>query len=86
VELNSHKTFEERVAASDILISKYGLNVPVVYDTMDDTFDKNYAVWPERYYIIKQTEAEPVLDWIFYPNVEVGYDRQKNRRYIDVDP
>jgi len=77
VELSSHKTFEERVAASDILISKYGMNIPVMYDTMADEFDKNYAVWPERYYIIKQTEEQPVLDWIFYPNVEVGYNRQE---------
>jgi len=77
VDIKSHKTFEERVAASDILTSKYGLKIPVVYDTMANEFDKHYAVWPERYYIIQQAGAEPVLDWIFYPNVEVGYNRQE---------
>jgi len=69
--LESHKTFEDRVAASDILINKHGLNVPMMYDTMADKFDKEFAVWPERYYIIKDNK----IDRIFNPTTDFGFDR-----------
>jgi len=72
VDLPSHQSFEDRVAASDILINKYGFNrVPVYYDTMNDAFDSQFSVWPERYYIIKDGN----IDHIFSPTIEYGFDR-----------
>jgi hypothetical protein len=40
VELSTHKTFEDRVSASEILVNKYNFKVKIMYDTMDDEFDK----------------------------------------------
>jgi len=71
VDLPTHKTFEDRVAASDILINKYGLKSPMMYDTMSDEFDKEFSVWPERYYIIKDNRIVN----IFYPVIDFGFDR-----------
>jgi len=83
VDLPSHKTFEDRVEASKLLIKAYGLKVPVIYDTMKDKFDEAFAVWPERYYIIIQDGDGPHMGWIFYPNVEVGYDRARIEEVLE---
>jgi len=73
VDIPSHKSFEDRVDSSDILINKYQFKIPVMYDTMTDEFDKNYAVWPERYYIIRDNK----LVYIFCPTVDFGFDREE---------
>jgi len=79
VELNTHQTFEERVSASDILINKYNLRIKMMYDTMADEFDKAYAVWPERYYLVKDSK----MVQIFSPTVDFGFDRDAMRREIE---
>jgi len=71
VDIPSHKTFEDRVNASDILIKKYGLKIPVFYDTMTNEFDQQFAIWPERYYIIKDNK----IDFVCEPTDEFGFDR-----------
>jgi len=71
VELNSHKTFAERVQASELLINKYGCKIPVMYDGMDNQFDKVFAVWPERYYLLSHEKVK----YIWYPTTEFGYNR-----------
>jgi len=80
VDLPSHKTFEDRINASDILINKYGLKIPVLYDTMDDTFDNLYAVWPERYYIV----CDGLIDVVFSPTVDFGFDRETMERALTI--
>jgi len=79
VDIPSHKTFEDRVTSSDILINKYGLNIPVMYDTMTDEFDKKYAVWPERYYIIRNNK----MDYIFEPTIDFGFDRSEMENQLN---
>jgi len=71
VDLPSHKTFEDRVASSDILLNKYKLEIPMMYDTMDDAFDKEFAVWPERYFIV--IDYKMVV--VFEPTLRFGFDR-----------
>jgi len=73
VDIPDHKTFDERVSASDIIIEKYGFQVPIIYDTMENCFDNAFAVWPERYYLIKSGKVEH----IFSPSVEFGFDRDE---------
>lgn len=70
VELASHKTLDDRINAANLLISKYNCNIPILLDNMNDEFDDNYAVWPERYYIIQNG----VMKHIFYPTIEFGFD------------
>jgi len=83
VEIADHKSFEERVAASDILIDQYQYKLPVVYDTMTDDFDKKFAVWPERYYLVRKNDyGKYVLEWISYPSLEIGVDRDEMERLL----
>jgi len=79
VELTTHKNFNERVKASDILVDKYNFKVKIMYDTMEDEFDKEYAVWPERYYIVKDGK----MVQIFSPTTDFGFDREAMRREIE---
>jgi len=53
--------------------SKFGLssNIPIFLDTMENLFDKEFAVWPERYYI----SIDGVLQYVAFPNHEFGYNR-----------
>jgi len=79
VDLSSHTTFAERVEASHILTKKYGLNIKMMYDTMSDAFDKTFAVWPERYYLIRDNKMEK----IYAPTIEFGFDREKMKDDLD---
>jgi len=71
VDLPTHKTFADRVAASKILINKYGCRIPVMYDGMDNKFDSIFAVWPERYYLVSNDK----MQYIWYPTTEFGFNR-----------
>jgi len=71
VDLPTHSTFEDRVKASDILISKYGLKIPVMYDTMENMFDEKFAVWPERYYLV----VDQKMKKIYKPKTNFGFER-----------
>lgn len=79
VELTTHANFAERVSAGDILQDKYNLKVKFMYDTMADEFDKAYAVWPERYFIVKDGKMVRV----FSPTQDFGFDREAMRREIE---
>jgi len=50
----NHKTIEERIeVAKKHLVEERNCKIPVLVDTMDDSFEKVYKGWPERYYIIQ---------------------------------
>lgn len=79
VELTTHANFAERVSASDILRDKYNLKVKIMYDTMADEFDQAYAVWPERYFIVK----DGLMVRVYSPTTDFGFDREEMRRDIE---
>jgi len=49
----SHQSLEDRLACARKLV-ELGLELPLVVDTMADSFCGQYASWPERFYIIYQ--------------------------------
>lgn len=71
VDLPSHATMSDRINASDILINKYDLKLPILYDTMENLFDEEFAVWPERYYMIQNK----IFSVLYEPTTEFGFDR-----------
>lgn len=77
--LSSHKNFEERVKASDLLTGKYGCKIPLLFDGMDDTFDAEFAVWPERYFVVK----DGVMKYIWLPSIEFGFDRIEMKNILE---
>jgi len=49
-----HKTIEERIeVAKKNLVEERNCKVPVLVDTMEDSFESLYKGWPERFYIIQ---------------------------------
>jgi len=73
VDIHDHRNFAERVAASQILLNKFDFKIPLLYDTMDNLFDKEYAVWPERYYLVFNNEL--LLN--YEPQITFGFDRKR---------
>jgi hypothetical protein len=53
VEVKEHRTLEERLAAARKMVEATELEVPVLADTMDNTFLKLYSPWPFRFFVIK---------------------------------
>jgi len=70
VDLPSHKTFEDRKKAAMLLQDKFGCKIPMLLDTMEDKFDEEFAVWPERFFVL---QSEKMLR-VFYPDSEFGFD------------
>jgi len=72
IEIPNHKTFGDRQNAAKLLKEKFNLQLPVLLDSMENKFDQEYAVWPERYYFIKNGK----FGIIGQPTTEFGYDRK----------
>jgi len=72
IDLPNHKTISDRTHAASLLKDKFNLQIPVLLDSMTNNFDQEYAVWPERYYFIKNGKLEKIGQ----PTTEFGYDRK----------
>jgi len=71
--LPSHQTIEDRANAAKMLVSKYDCKLPILLDTMNDTFDKEFAIWPERYYVVRNG----FIEHVFMPTHEFGFDQSE---------
>ncbi|GBB84242.1 hypothetical protein RclHR1_10870003 [Rhizophagus clarus] len=69
VEVKEHRSLEERLAAARKMIAGTQLEVPVLADTMDNTFLKLYSPWPFRFFVIK----DGILKLVGMPK-EARYD------------
>jgi len=80
VDIPEHTCLADRRKASEILRSK-GLDpaIPIYLDTMQNSFDNAFAVWPERYYIA----YNGVFQYVASPTTEYGYDRHVLKSQID---
>jgi len=73
VNIPNHTCVADRKKASTVLRDQ-GLSssIPIYLDSMENTFDKEFAVWPERYYIVHNG----VLEYVAEPTHEYGYNRR----------
>jgi len=69
---NQPKALEERINLAKLYITKYHSEIPILVDDMDNNFEKSYASWPDRYYVIEGGE----IMLIGKPTIEWGYDRE----------
>jgi len=76
--LTQHKTQEERLTVARNFQKDYQFQIPILVDEMDNNFDKLYASWPERFYIIEQGK----MKLIGFPTTEFGYDRNDIRKWL----
>lgn len=54
--------------------------IPVVVDTMSDEFDRAFAVWPERYFVVR--DGKMVL--VAKPTNEFGFDRGDLQHWLEM--
>ncbi|CAG8441450.1 4279_t:CDS:2 [Acaulospora morrowiae] len=52
VDVKEHRTLSDRLTAAREMVEKTQLKIPVLADTMDDSFLKLYSPWPFRFFIV----------------------------------
>jgi len=50
---NQTKTIEDRLAVAKEFIDDFQFEIPVVVDSVENNFEKKYAPWPLRAFVIK---------------------------------
>eukprot|EP01006_Ploeotia_vitrea_P046870 TRINITY_DN67070_c16_g1_i1.p1 TRINITY_DN67070_c16_g1~~TRINITY_DN67070_c16_g1_i1.p1 ORF type:complete len:114 (-),score=16.23 TRINITY_DN67070_c16_g1_i1:164-505(-) len=48
-----HPSLVHRVGALESFVGEMCISIPYVVDLMTNDFEKNYSVWPERYFVIQ---------------------------------
>jgi len=85
--INTHTCIEDRQAAArDVLIGRFGCELPVLLDHYPSSFDYFYHSWPERYFIFKSSSAYPDRPRLYYlaqPCNEFGFSRDDLRQSIE---
>jgi hypothetical protein len=69
VDVKEHRTLSDRLTAAQEMVKETQLEIPVLADTMDDTFLKLYAPWPFRFFVI----VDGILKLVGMPK-EARYD------------
>ncbi|GBC05699.1 hypothetical protein RclHR1_06380010 [Rhizophagus clarus] len=69
VSIKEHHTLSDRLTAAHEMVKETKLEIPVLSDTMDDTFLKLYSPWPFRFFVI----VDGVLKLVGMPK-EARYD------------
>jgi len=52
IKVNQPKTYEERVKVAGECVQDLKLSIPCLVDDMENTAQKGYAGWPDRFYVI----------------------------------
>jgi hypothetical protein len=50
--LRQPRSLEERRQAAGLLVERFGFDLPLALDSMENLADTAYAAWPERLYVI----------------------------------
>ncbi|CAG8676751.1 12065_t:CDS:2 [Funneliformis mosseae] len=52
IDVKKHRTLADRLSAAQEMVRATQLKIPMLADTMDDTFLRLYAPWPFRFFVI----------------------------------
>jgi len=52
VQIKQHRVLDERISAAQMFIRDYDFKVPLVVDSIENSFNSVFAAWPERFYIV----------------------------------
>ena len=69
VAVKEHRTLSDRLTAAHEMVRETQLEIPVLADTMDNTFLRLYAPWPFRFFVI----VDGILQLVGMPK-EARYD------------
>jgi len=70
--IKQHQTLKERCLMAKSLTNDYQFAVPVYVDTMENRFERTYAAWPLRAFIIQNGKIQFILE----PRLPGYYDFQ----------
>jgi len=71
VTYNQHKTIEDRISAAKDFKESFHLQMDVVVDAIDNPFERAYAPWPLRFFILVDNKVQFIAqaeDWL--PSLE----------------
>lgn len=61
VQIRQHRTLEERISVARQFVKDYQWTLPTVVDSMENTANTTFAIWPERYILV---DARGVISFI----------------------
>jgi len=67
IVINQHKSNEERLQATKLMIESMNFKIPTIIDTVENTFEELFAVWPERYILLEREGDNFKLNYISSP-------------------
>lgn len=73
-----HKTLEDRIKVASELVEQYGFTIHTVVDSIDNRFNSEFHVWPERYFLFSGHS----LEYVSQPSTEFGFDRLELRSIL----
>ncbi|KAL9657445.1 hypothetical protein ABK040_016714 [Willaertia magna] len=59
--IKQHKTIEERKSAALQMINDLKLEIPTFLDTIDNSFEELFCIWPERYIILDPKKGNEIV-------------------------
>ena len=59
---NLVKTLQDRINAAKLFQKEANFQIPLFVDAMDNNFNKAYAAWPERAYVIHNRKMAYICD------------------------
>ena len=78
VSIEQHKSIHERLAVAHNFVEDYNFKFPTYVDSMANTFNTVYNIWPERYFIFKGHSIASYCE----PTNEFGFDRIALRKQL----
>ncbi len=64
----SHKTIDDRLTCANKFINTFNFTMPTYLDSIENEFDKEFSVWPFRYYIIDYNQDNDQFVFKYIPN------------------
>ena len=78
--IRNHQSLQERIDVAKSLRDEMGVTMPILVDTMENSFDERWNAWPERFYVLQnlafELVAEPSLN-------DDGFDRNTITSCLD---
>jgi len=78
VTYNQPKSIQERISVAKDFMDALQIKIPMIVDTMDNSFEDLYAAWPLRAYIIRDGrivyKAQPGENMLAMPEIAVYLD------------
>lgn len=81
VQIDAPKRDQERCQVAIDFKRNYGITMPMLVDPVSDAFEKAYAPWPLRYYVLMYEGGQVTVRFKAQPK-EASYDLSQVRDFL----